>query len=341
MLLIKEFSPFCVFKTSAFAEIIASGVLGSWLAFDINCFCLIKASFIGLKIENDTNIDIIENGNLINYDELGERKWIVESTSNRYLVNVISCSKIITTRDELGSLHSYGKNVVTGTSGIISFEGYFILANDIDMKSTRFRTFCGISTGATSVIYNGFIGVFDGRGHTISNAAVAASNGGLFGTMNKDSVVKNVAFVNANVSGDSGLISSNFGGVIENVYVEGKLTCTRATSSTPTSLLASKIYDGAKITNCIIKLTNPTVNNSYSSAIGMLITAKEDALNNVYVLGTTVKVLSTSAANTYNTLANQNNGQFENYSELLTKDLSSFNNYWIFGDTGISFSSSH
>ena len=124
------------------------------------------------------NINIYENGKLIDYDKLGVRKWIVESTNNNYLIDVISCSKIITTKDELGSLHTYGKNVIKGTSGIVSYDGYFILGNNIDMKGVRFRTFCGIGTGATSVLYNGFMGTFDGRGYTVDNASVTAGNGG-------------------------------------------------------------------------------------------------------------------------------------------------------------------
>ena len=73
----------------------------------------------------------------------------------------------------------------------------------------------------------------------------------------------------------------------------------------------------------------------------MLVTAKEDALENVYVLGTDFKVFSTSAGDIYNILTNKTNGQFVNYSDLLNRDLTSFNNYWIFGDSGISFSASH
>lgn len=299
------------------------------------------STILNVYDEENPNFNIYSNGKLHNYDELGPRRWIIESTNNNYKIDVVCCSKIITSKDELALLHTFGKNVIKGEDGVISYEGYFILGNDIDMKGTRFRTYCGISTGATSHIYNGFIGVFDGRGYTVSNATVAASNSGLFPTLNVNSIVKNVAFMNATVSGDSGLISSNFAGKIENVYVEGKLTCTRATALSSSSLLASNIYDGAKISNCIIKVLNPNVNNAYSSAIGMLVTAKEEALQNVYVLGTVSKSLATSIGDKYSSLKNDNNGQFVNYSDLLQEDLSLFNNYWIFGDSGISFSASH
>ena len=304
---------------------------------------MLNGDSVILSVHDKENLkdNIYKDGKLLNYDSLGPRKWIVESTNYNYEIEVVSCSKIITTKDELASLHTFGKNVIKGEDGIVSYEGYFILANDIDMKGTRFRTNCGISTGATSNVYNGFIGVFDGRGFTIKNATVAASNGGLFPTLNVNSTVKNVAFINATVSGDSGLISSNFGGKIENVYVEGKLNCTRATALSSSSLLVSNIYDGAKISQCIVKVLNPTTTNAYSSAIGMLVTAKEEALENVYVLGTTSKSLATSIGDKYSNLKNDNNGQFANYLDLLSEDLSNFNEYWYFGETEIIFSNNH
>ena len=40
------------------------------------------------------------------------------------------------------------------------------------------------------------------------NAGVAANDSGLFPTLNKNSIVKNVAFRNASVTGSSGLISA-------------------------------------------------------------------------------------------------------------------------------------
>ncbi len=306
--------------------------------FDIPLSFMIDGDNKIINIYDQDNDELsIYTNNSLSYDELGPQKWIVESNKNNYLIDVICCSKIITTKEELASIHTYGKNIIKESAGIVSYEGYYILANDIDMRNTRFKTYCGITTGATSVIYNGFIGTFDGRGHTIYNAEVSASKGGLFGTLNKASVVKNVAFINAISSGESGLITSNCGGTIENVYVEGKLTCTHATKDSPSSLLASRIFDGAKITNCVIKITNPKVNNNYSSAIGMFISAKEDALHNVYVLGTNYKVISTTAADKYNILINQDNGQFENYSDLLLQDLSSFNECWEFNEDSIIF----
>ena len=275
---------------------------------------------------------------LAHYEHLGPRTWIIESDQYNYKLDVVVCSKIITTKEELAALHTFGRNVKRSEAGIVSYEGYFILGADIDMDGTRFRTFCGNATGATSYKYNGFIGVFDGRGHIVTGAGVSASDSGLFPTLNADSVVKNVAFVNANVSGPSGLISSNFGGTIENVYVEGKLTCMRASADSPSSLLASKIYDGAAIRQCVVIVTNPTVNNDYSAAIGMLVSAKEDAMNNVFVLGTETKSLATSVGDKYSELKNDGNGQFVNYSDLLSEDLSGFGECWTFGKDGIAFS---
>ena len=73
----------------------------------------------------------------------------------------------------------------------------------------------------------------------------------------------------------------------------------------------------------------------------MLVTAKETSLENVYVLGTETKIISTSVGDRYSVLANENNGQFINYSNLLLNDLSSFNEYWVFGENEIIFSNSN
>jgi hypothetical protein len=41
------FSPISSQRTSAFVEIIVSGVLSSWLASETNCFCFSNAFFTG------------------------------------------------------------------------------------------------------------------------------------------------------------------------------------------------------------------------------------------------------------------------------------------------------
>ena len=108
--------------------------------------------------------------------------------------------------------------------------------------------------------------------------------------------------------------------------------------------LATSAYDACHdigMPECALALTEVVVylalspkSNSLEVAYN---SAKEDALHNVYVLGTNYKVISTTAADKYNILINQDNGQFENYSDLLLQDLSSFNECWEFNEDSIIF----
>ena len=296
---------------------------------------------INIYDQENPFLSIYDGNTLVNYDKFGPRKWIIESSMNKYVIDVISCNKIIKTKEELLVMHTYGNVIKKGSSGIIAYDGYYILGNDIDMSGTNFRTSCGITTGAVSVKTDGFMGVFDGHGHTIMNANVTSTNGGLFGTLNEVAVVRNVAFINATVGGRSGLITSNCGGTIENVYVEGKITFRFADKDNTSSLLASKIYKSSNINCCIVNFTNATDDNNFAAAIGNLVTANENNFKNVFVLGTDSKVFSTETSNKFNTFKSADNGQFLNYQSLLSKDLSKFNSFWIFDDAGISFSSSH
>lgn len=97
-------------------------------------------------------------------------------------------------------------------------DGYFVLANDIDMEGEIIRfTLRGSDTGGTP----GFIGIVDGRGHKIENIGsdkyplsdgstgyLANNHAGIFG--NLAGAVKNIAFVNVYAGADT--VSQNKSG---------------------------------------------------------------------------------------------------------------------------------
>lgn len=272
-----------------------------------------------------------------NYDTLGKQKWILESADFKYSIDVICCSKIIQSASELRALTSYAKNLSRGSNGIVSFEGYFILGNDIDMNKQAFLKTVSPDFGATSVESGGFIGTFDGRGHCVSNALVSADNGGLFGTINKASIIKNVHFKDASVTGRSGLISSYCGGTIENCFIEGTITGNGVVSSQK-ALLASVILSSADINHCIVNYQNADVELDYASAIGTLNGAKEGNFDSVYVLNTSTKVIGTEVAQEYATFSSSSNGQYVTYEEFYSNaDVSDFDSHWLFGPTEITF----
>ena len=112
-------------------------------------------------------------------------------------------------------------------------DGYFILNADLDFEGASFgmdprNVNSSIHSGGAEAPWRaqrGWYGVFDGRGHVISN--IQAEKRGLFGNIEFNSVVKNVAFVNATIhDGDDGNNGSNSGllaeivvGTIDNVLV--------------------------------------------------------------------------------------------------------------------------
>ena len=98
--------------------------------------------------------------------------------------------------------------------------GEFVLGTDIDLASIENWT----PIGNTSKSFNG---VFDGNGYVINNLKIDTTNSiqGLFGCIHNESVVKNTALVNINVSGSShvgGLIGYSYGNIY-NCYTTGKI----------------------------------------------------------------------------------------------------------------------
>ena len=105
-----------------------------------------------------------------------------------------------------------------------AWQGYFILANDIDFD------FATITHNAPCFNYGlgagaGFAGIFDGQGYTFKNFRLAGDNNSFFGQIVGGSVIKNTKFVNFRTAG-SAQYHSNFGlfdgcyGNVDNVYVE-------------------------------------------------------------------------------------------------------------------------
>ena len=112
-------------------------------------------------------------------------------------------------------------------------DGYFILNADLDFEGASFgmdprNVNSSIHSGGAEAPWRaqrGWYGVFDGRGHVIRN--IQAEKRGLFGNIEFNSVVKNVAFVNAKIhdgtdgnnGSNSGLVAEIVVGTIDNVLV--------------------------------------------------------------------------------------------------------------------------
>lgn len=147
----------------------------------------------------------------------GDFKLIVTTDGARsYSVDISVVTKIIYNKQdaqEMMRIATKGYTVCTDARSQITdadqpdfysgADGYFILANDVDMQGEIIRfTLRGGSGGNP-----GFIGIFDGRGHKISNIGsdkypldgggtgfLGNNSSGIFG--NITGIVRNVAFVN-------------------------------------------------------------------------------------------------------------------------------------------------
>ena len=144
------------------------------------------------------------------------------STNHSYIMSVSVATKVIN--------KSYELLEIVGSSEVV--DSYYVLGSDIDMEGTEpFRLISNnIHTPISSwdpLTHNfdiGFKGIFDGRGHTISNLTTINKYNnlsGIFGQIMEGAVVKNVAFTNLVSDEYSALVgeSSTFLGTLENVAV--------------------------------------------------------------------------------------------------------------------------
>ena len=125
-------------------------------------------------------------------------------------------TKFIKTANELSNFAvEYGGRGDTG-----SYEGYFKLANDIDMTGVKINYHVGNDGALYAVTRDdiGFKGIFDGQGYTIYNA-----KNNVFGRVSKDGIIKNVGFYSDNEI-DYGQVAVLFAGTLENVFVHADLS---------------------------------------------------------------------------------------------------------------------
>ena len=143
-------------------------------------------------------------------DIAGTAKIILGTTTERYILNLETYGQLFATPDDLLYL------VVTQEKKLT---GYCELLNDIDATGIYF------DHDETLFAKAGFHGVFEGKGHVISNVTVTKidKNGygeSLFGAIGGSAVLRNFALYNLNCT-ESYFIaqSATDGHTIENVYI--------------------------------------------------------------------------------------------------------------------------
>ena len=153
---------------------------------------------------------------------LGEKKYaealeIEIFADERYTATINIATMFIDSAEDL--------TAITAANTAATIDAYYIVTKDIDARTAGVVRFVNNDTQANDEV--GFKGIFDGRGHIISNLTTAATKynglGGLFGMLQKGSAVKNVAFTNVSMNSEYKYVLSGesrpFYGTIENVVI--------------------------------------------------------------------------------------------------------------------------
>lgn len=174
-----------------------------------------------------------------------------------YVVKAALVTKILTTAADLDSMAELSKADSTSDVAAYRFGGYFALGADIDYGGKVYASWCGYAQcdSSTDTVNRGFIGIFDGRNHTISNMKIEGGNNGFLGMVNEIGVVRNVAFANVQVSGNAGLFCV-FGGTIENVIVHGSRSSASNDGWGRSGILIGKIVNAKAVVKNVVVIHN-------------------------------------------------------------------------------------
>lgn len=183
----------------------------------------------------------------VNY---GFREFTVRVNNEvEFLIGVEAITKIIRTPAELKNfaVEYGGREPINGNDSTGNYSGYFVLGNDIDMNGEKINYWCGHGAiYAIDNVYNGFKGIFDGKGHTIYNAG---SN--IFGKVSIDGVIKNLG-VYSGVISEYGAIAAILSGKVENCYVKTNLTAQKPN----TGSICYRAIGSVNFTNVIVDVTD-------------------------------------------------------------------------------------
>ena len=175
----------------------------------------------------------------------------------------------ISTPQELAKLATMTNN------GLVGQNTEFVLANDIDLSCYDNWTPIGISDGEAYSSTLAFKATFDGNGYKIKNLTINKNKEvqALFGIVNGNAKLKNIALENFNVNTQNknfsaGLVGYFYNSSIDNCYTTGKALGYMYVGG----LIGycSGFASSYSITNCYSEC-NYTVNHRYKSSGGLLI----------------------------------------------------------------------
>lgn len=221
----------------------------------------------GMRIASGTSLTLTEEAaqGILGDKTYGDFTIALYSTSyDWYELNIAVVTKKIATAQDLTEITTANQN-----SALV--DGYYIVTEDFNAAEAGIQmsgSVQGNNWSATAVSFvdvdaalsgSGFSGIFDGRGHTISNLNTFSYKyrgmGGLFGQLLEGSVVRNVAFTDVTIAGRFGCVlvgyDSQFKGAMENVVITVKENL--ANDGDVTAKRAKILWElsGGSIYNCL------------------------------------------------------------------------------------------
>lgn len=300
---------------------------------------------------------------------LGEQILSFETHDFVIKINAVVASKIINTADDFMSIEQAFRGGSNAQQNPDKFrDGYFILNADIDLQGNIFgvdqrggdssffrRESHELGTDCKETaarVQYGWYGVLDGRGHVVSH--VKSGKRGLFGTVEKNSEIKNVAFVNAEMSFTSGMGGENSGFIAEMVI--GKIdNMLLVLDNIPVTLDGRNVWGKAGVStyiygemkNSIVIVTRsqwiPT-EDGFATPNLVAVTLDGSPVDDLPVGSlTNTHVLSHGNLSVVGYIRNGRPSRYskvDNFSSLLQRvDINEFDSFWTFTQSGLTFGS--
>lgn len=259
------------------------------------------------------------------YDLYGENKLVlIETDLKTYRITADIITYLITDKSDLNAgtagtlspIRTAGGATTTANSDDAIWNGYFVLANDIDFAGDL------IINSDNQTGTRGFKGTFNGRGYTISDFTLKDATS-FFGGVARDAVIKNVAFTGAKLS-DKTLQYPSLGFLgyaslvvrMENVYIEAETYI--ASNVMASGMFGLAANAGANLKNTFIDCTfvlNATVAEDVTSYGALVKTPNGEPL---HANSSNVKVITNI------TLTGEGDGPYQNVTkqELSAADVS-------------------
>ncbi len=237
--------------------------------------------------DKDGNALSYENGKVLGLKTNGqsatETYIIVETNEKKIKINLVAYTLVIDNASDLDyfKMSSEDKDATLGYY-TKEFDGYYILAKNIDYNNAKFE-----QVGDTKDYFAvnksvGLTGTFDGNGYTISNLLMYGH--GLFYNI-YGGTIKNVAFINVEIKSwntRNALFGLNFTkGSLDNVYIK-----TVNGGSNRYTLAHYMEFKYVTMNNVVIESEGATGFEPLCLAAEYITTA--GAFNNVYIINSTV-----------------------------------------------------